>query len=193
VITKSTLLILGAGASKPYGMPLGAELRDDVLHAYNNFAYRQVLSKLRASDSDFEDFAKDLATSGFSSVDAFLEERSKWTTIGKAAMAFCLLISEYKTRHKLFPPQQPKDHWYQTLWSHMRTPTWSALKKQSLCIVTFNYDRSLEHYLTQVISNHYAIKSATAVASLPIITCARFARAVQRCNVRESDYRCDAR
>lgn len=37
MISKKTVLILGAGASKPYGLPLGMELRDIVIK--NGYAY----------------------------------------------------------------------------------------------------------------------------------------------------------
>jgi hypothetical protein len=37
MINKKTVLVLGAGASKPYGLPLGTELRDSVIKKKNDF------------------------------------------------------------------------------------------------------------------------------------------------------------
>jgi hypothetical protein len=150
-------------------LPLGFELRDEVLRASQNFPYATVLRKRGTEDSEFGEFAQDLATSGFSSVDAFLEQRPAWTSIGKAAMALCLLSSEYHASQRLFPPTEPADHWYQVLWSQIKASGWTAFKRQPLTIVTFNYDRSLECYLARVISNNYRIKPVTAASALPII------------------------
>lgn len=169
MITRNTTIILGAGASKPYGFPLGFELRDEILKAKKKFEYTYLLENAGISATDHEQFSNDLATSGFSSVDAFLEQRPKWTNIGKSAMAICLLAAEINKKSRLFPPKQPKDHWYQVLWSQLKAPSLQAFKKQPLNIVTFNYDRSLEHYLVQVISNNYSIKPRTAINLLPII------------------------
>jgi hypothetical protein len=72
----------------------------------------------------------------------------------------------------LFPPNQPKDHWYETLWSHLKTPTWTTFKKNQIAIITFNYDRSLEHYLVTLLCNQYKIRPATAtngLISLPFL------------------------
>ena len=169
MITTRTVLVLGAGASKPYGLPLGSELRDEVLRAAQNVAYKLHLRRYGLSKTDFEKFAEDLATSGFSSVDAFLEQRPEWTNIGKLAMALSLLSSEYGAIRRLFPPHQPKDHWYEVLWSYLKASSWQSFKKQPLSIVTFNYDRSLEHYLVQIMCNNYSVKPHSAVAGLPIL------------------------
>lgn len=169
MITRRTVIILGAGASKPYGLPLGPELRDDVVRLCGELGYSLVLKSRGGSAADITEFAKDLATSGFSSVDAFLEQRPRWLQLGKVAMALSLLAGEFKTAGRLFPPNQPRDHWYQVLWGAIQAPTYTAFREQPLAIVTFNYDRSLEHYLANVLSNHYAVTPAVAAASLPLL------------------------
>lgn len=167
MIENRAVLVLGAGASKPYGLPLGSELRDEVLRASTDLDLRARLGG--NYDSQLQDFCASLAQSGFSSVDAFLEQRPEWTDIGKSAMALCLLAAERQAKDKLFPPHQPKDHWYEVLWSCLRAPSWSAFKRQPLTVVTFNYDRSLEHYLARVLTNNYSIKPETARAALPVL------------------------
>ena len=145
MLDKRTVLVLGAGASKPYGLPLGFELRDAVLGESTSVAFRTREGSSSGSRQEFQAFCRDLAESGSSSVDAYLEQRPTWTEIGKSAMALCLLSSECKAKDRLFPPNQPKDHWYEVLWSCLRAPSWHAFKAQPVSIVTFNYDRSLEH------------------------------------------------
>lgn len=169
MITKRTVLILGAGASKPYGFPLGSELRDEVIKITSNFFYGPVFETRGVLRTDISRFATELSQSGFSSADAFLEKRPEWMLIGKAAMAFSLLATERESRGRVFPPKQPRDHWYETLWSFIKAPTLREFKAQPLTIVTFNYDRSLEHYLTHILSNNYDIQLALAAKSLPVI------------------------
>ena len=46
----------------------------------------------------------------------------------------------------LFPPRAPSDHWYALLANQLEIGT-DRFGENKLSIVTFNYDRSLEHYL----------------------------------------------
>jgi hypothetical protein len=166
MIVKDTVLILGAGASKPYGFPLGAELRDEVIRAKNKIELDYLNGdwefKLR-----YPIFAGELRTSGYSSVDAFLENRSEWIKIGKLAIAHKLILYEQKAR--VFPPNQPRDHWYECLWQKLSAPSWNQFKKNRITIISFNYDRSLEHYLSGIIWNNFKIVQSTAEKALPII------------------------
>lgn len=166
MINQKTVLILGAGASKPYGLPLGMELRDSVIRAKDNFAIFQRALGIEFSRDEYSEFTTELAHSGFSSVDAFLEENDKWLEIGKAAIALNLLKDEISSKNNLFPPKQPKDHWYEVLWSYLKAPSWALFKKNQISIITFNYDRSIEHYLVTLLSNNYKIKPATAMRGL---------------------------
>ena len=169
MIKHKTVLILGAGASKPYSLPLGQELRDDVIKGADKIGLLSTLSRVPISQDEFASFATDLSESGFPSVDAFLEHRQKWIPIGKAAIALCLLRSEAKSREKLFPPHQPKDHWYEALWARLRAPSWQGFKQNPWHVITFNYDRSLEHYLVRVLCNNYCLKPHTVCSQLPIL------------------------
>ncbi len=166
MINKKTVLVLGAGASKPYGLPLGIELRDSVIRTNNDFSIFQRALGIDFSQDKYIEFTKALAYSGFSSVDAFLEENDKWLEIGKAAIALNLLRDEVNSINSLFPPMQPKDHWYETLWSHLKAPSWIAFNRNQLTIITFNYDRSLEHYLVTLLCSNYGIQPDIATQGL---------------------------
>jgi len=164
MIEEKTVLILGAGASKPYGFPLGYELRDK---AIKESVLGDVLDFLDMPLDHYYKFTEELAHSGHSSIDAFLEEREQWLDVGKLAIVYRLL--DYERRCSLFPPSQPKDHWYETLWHKMSANSWNRFKKNEINIITFNYDRSLEHYLGNILNNNFHIKIETAVKALPII------------------------
>ena len=156
MITTPTVMILGAGASCPYGFPLGRDLRNQICRMGDaeqddlqfNPDERRLFEKLRST----------LSTSGHSSVDAFLETRQELVEIGKIAIAF--QISRLEDESKLFPPTAPTDSWYESLANLVLPPTlrglgWGDYSKNlsSLKIITFNYDRSLERYLTTVANN----------------------------------------
>jgi hypothetical protein len=163
MIAKHTVLVLGAGASKPYGFPSGQELRDSVILQDHEIWRHETTLSLGFSKDSYKAFIEDLSHSGFASVDAFLEESESSKGIGKAAIALQLLTAERRCKSKLFPPVQPKDHWYETLWRHLRASSWSSFKNNPVSIVTFNYDRSLEHYLATIASRNYGVSFATAM------------------------------
>jgi hypothetical protein len=160
----STVVILGAGASKPYGLPLGRELRDLVLKIPTHDPTTKLLKRFNISDEDFKNFKADLQTSASPTVDAFLEKRPSWMKIGKIATAIALDGKEKE--EKLFPPNQPKDHWYEALWHSLQCASWSALKKKKVRVITFNYDRTLECYLCGVIENNFKISRSKAAGWL---------------------------
>ena len=148
------VLILGAGASAPYGLPIGIALRDYILKLPPD-SYSRYLDELGIQQPQFREFLTQFSRSGFLSIDAFLEERSRWMKIGKFAIAFTLINHEH-TR-KLFPPYAPKDHWFNALWLKLKKKTWNEVKQTTLRIVTFNYDRCLEYYLARVIANNFGV------------------------------------
>jgi hypothetical protein len=168
MIRDRTVIILGAGASRPYGFPSAHELRDEVVRTSGVAGTH--IHELGFDYGQYGKFVVDLTESGYESVDAFLEDRQKYVEIGKAAIALNMLRFEIGSR--LFPPKQPKDHWYEVLWYKMKAPTCASFKKNALAVVTFNYDRSLEHYLATVACNNYGVKLVTAaqgLRSLPIL------------------------
>lgn len=81
-------------------------------------------------------------------------------------MAINLLKIESETINNLFPPNQPKDHWYEALWQRLKAPSWNEFKKNTIAIITFNYDRSFEHYFVTILRNQYNISRETAANGL---------------------------
>lgn len=146
MFTEKTVLILGAGASAPYGFPSGEGLVSDVV------------SGLRTGDGLFgcvrecyprelsKEFADRLVFSGTTSIDSFLEsqENKEFLDLGKSSIAAALLPRE--DEKQLFERQGP--NWYKRLLSLLvEGCPFERFSENKLSIVTFNYDRSLEHYL----------------------------------------------
>ena len=115
-----------------------------------------------------EKFVNTLRHSAYTSVDWFLEDRPEFVAIGKAAIAAVLIPSEDPKR--LFPPDATDQHWYELLLNTLDTPQ-GAFTENRLSIVTFNYDRSLEHYLLQVLTTRRGSEqlAVEALNSLDII------------------------
>jgi hypothetical protein len=100
MITVPTVFVLGAGASAPYGLPLGIQLRLDIFKNYTMDTDRSVhlfnTTKFRRPDID--KFVDALRYSGLLSVDAFLERRPEFMEIGKSMMGVELLHGEVHDR-----------------------------------------------------------------------------------------------
>lgn len=147
--TKESVLILGAGASQAYGFPSGIGLRDKICEKLQNPLYPLVLEQYGFNADEANNFASDLKHSAYASVDAFLEASPGYLQIGRFLIALILL--PYERSDRLFPPLvRAKDHWYEYLINRMDVggPGW---RKNKLTVLTFNYDRSFEHYFMTVI------------------------------------------
>jgi hypothetical protein len=146
---KRMVFVLGAGASAPYGFPLGSELRHRILTD-------SLPGNSPLHHGDFEPFKKALAESGTESVDAFLESDSarNFDQIGKWAIAEKVLQHEQHSR--LFM-DACDDHWLSYLFNMLlqgRRSTREALQLP-VSFVTFNYDRSLEYYMTTIFKTRF--------------------------------------
>ncbi len=160
MIERPTVLILGAGASAPYGFPVGDELLHDIdgllrKSPDDEQSLPGYLRDLGYARDDQLDFARRLVCSGEPSVDAFLESNSKDEEIGKASIAFALMQKEHHqnliddAHHKA-----KQGAWYKYLRNVLRASR-EDLPRNQLSVVTYNYDRSLEEYLYRCFSNTY--------------------------------------
>lgn len=155
MITEPTVLILGAGASKPYGFPTGMELKKMVLDEICQTRNNDLFEELGFSIKDRQLFSDALRRSGKASVDAFLEHRREYLELGKAAISRCLIPCEdeltlYSDR-TLF---EIDENWYQYIFNRMNS-SFDDFSDNNISFITFNYDRSLEHYLFTCLLNSY--------------------------------------
>jgi len=189
MIKKKTVLILGAGASKPFGFPLGKGLRDEIVDVYNprkvpsdelKLLMDAVSSCDIASDPDIiEQFRRALFGSLQTSVDAFLEHRFKeFEVVGKRAIAATLLRYEQPARLAYMRGRDQYDkefipNWHELLFDALTTETsFEDFSKNQLSIVTFNYDRSLEFHLFDALQNSYGKSDkecADKLNAIPIV------------------------
>jgi SIR2-like domain len=152
-----TTLVLGAGASVDYGFPTGAELVTKILNGLES-RDRGIALLLHGLGHDWPEvkaFAATLARSGTPSVDAFLEQRKDLRQLGKRAIASALLPLE-GDEGPLFS-RSSASNWYQYLFGRL-VSKWTQLSPGDLSVVTFNYDRSLEHYLHVALRNFFGAR-----------------------------------
>ncbi len=100
------------------------------------------------------------------SVDAFLEHRPEYLQIGKLSIALCIMAHEHEK--KLFNAQR---NWYDYLRIKLNS-SFDEFGDNKLSIITFNYDRSIEHYLLMVLKHTYgksAEQCAEQINKIPII------------------------
>ena len=167
MITRSVVLVLGAGASRPYGFPLAGELLRTAINLEG-----EALSMLRRagfSDEHTATFTQQLNSSQLPSIDAFLEYRPEFTDVGKALIAYYLVSHEHPS-YLLAP--EGGHHWYQYLYHQMKTPILEDFAKNRLAVVTFNYDRSFEFYLTTALSATHGVDSPSVqniLNSIPVV------------------------
>src|SRR6266498_1227589 len=108
MIEKPTVLILGAGASEPYGFPTGGELQDEIIDGCQreDSPIWGHLSNLAFTSLAIQDFGKQLLHAKRPSVDRFLESRENpYLRIGTAAIVSALIpkedpsiVSKYRIR-----------------------------------------------------------------------------------------------
>jgi len=168
VIETPTTLVLGAGASVAYGLPLNSELTSKLyrLSSSSEFGHRALITA-GFGTAEITGFSEEFRASQALSIDDFLTHRIDYSRIGKAAIA--AIIREHESVGGLLQRPSVEDHWYMYLWGRLTDDaSFEALNRNRLTVVTFNYDRSLEQYLT------YAMG-------------ARFKRAPEECSQRLSE------
>lgn len=170
MIMDPTVLILGAGASKPFGYPLGRELLLTIkkeLSYPESHPLKKALIGLGINEKHIYDFRSELTYADPPSVDAFLEDRRDYIDIGKLAMAICLIRCEKDlTLFNIHCEPAQHDSWYRYLMDKMHALDLDEFKHNKLSIITFNYDRSLEHYLFTTLKHRLNISDDNCASTL---------------------------
>lgn len=185
MIYTPTTLVLGAGASMPYGFPSGRKLIELIITM--NLSERNKFVQLGINSELLIEFQKDLMQADSLSIDEFLETRHEdYLEIGKSCIAYLLIQKEYSdTLFRRWKGPEDEDHaekWYYYLMDELTTfvddngatksITLDQFSDNKLSVVTFNYDRSLEHYFFTTLSKRFNAPKAdvaNVVQKIPII------------------------
>jgi hypothetical protein len=143
--TAKTLFVLGAGASKPFRFPVGADLRLQIISEPKVAWY---LRQCGYSETACNQFIEEFKRSGFS-IDAFLARRAQFDEIGRVAISAALLPREEDDALYLVDGKPGCSDWYQSLWLKLVGDSTCAaeFRNRQFKSISFNYDRSLERYL----------------------------------------------
>lgn len=165
MLRNKTTLVLGAGSSLGMGYPTGAGLRTAILELADPERLQfSIQAGLFSPDGvALREFIDAFRMSQMYSIDSFLARRPQFTEIGKRAIAAVLLERE---RASQLDRSTHKDGWMQYLWNKFGAATWDELDFSCLRVVTFNYDRSLEHYLLQAICHSHGVAQDDALKKL---------------------------
>lgn len=173
MIEKRTVFILGAGASKPYGLPTANELRRDIIQNFRK-RYGDHLIAQRETEKErvrrgypmtheAEEFRQVFdGPNDMESIDLFLSRQPRFREIGKLAILLSILCHERENRFA--KAKEPNHDWYSLLYDRMTREAVSKdgyreFGRNKVAFITFNYDRSLEHFLFRSL---HSFEDATA-------------------------------
>jgi hypothetical protein len=169
LITENTIFILGAGASKPYGYPTALELREEIITNYLSIYKRFISDNYQNSDFDNHPYIKKLThlidtfkKSSTSSIDLFLSRNNSFYEIGKQVISFILANYEMESKFREDIIDRKYD-WYFALYNLLtkdivKSDDITKFNDNKISIVTFNYDRSFEHFLHESLLNSFISK-----------------------------------
>jgi len=109
-------------------------------------------------------FRDALQRSGRPSVDVFLEYQRDFLPLGKTAIA--ALLTPFESEASLFATAPS---WYSYLFTHLG-PSLDDVRQSKLSVVTFNYDRSFEHYLFTALQNAFKLPTAEVLKHVDLGT-----------------------
>ena len=161
MITKETIFILGAGASAPYGYPTAKGLREFIIREfrkqYSEFLRdkRKIFEEdIKAAINKFSYLIQSFKQSSTKSFDLFLSRnKENYYDDGKFILAWCILYFEMISKFNE-DIEIPETDWYTYLFNEMtsemtKSTDLEKYKENRLKIITFNYDRSLEEFLSE--------------------------------------------
>lgn len=187
MIEKRTVFILGAGASCPYGFPTARGLREMIIGGFVS-AYGRLLDERKKlgleginKSCPHPVAAGNLVTrfkeSSTESIDLFLSRHPQCQEIGKTAICLSILEAERLSHFRENVKDATKD-WYFHLFNKLTRELtgkddYQEFAKNNIAFVTFNYDRSLEHFLfTSLLHSFEGANAANVceqICQVPII------------------------
>lgn len=168
MIAKKTLFLLGAGASQPYGMPLGSQLRKDIIQGFIPRLKTLLSQKFQRSDMSIQlsleglkayEFVRDFKDSHNKSIDLFLSRHTEYFDVGKLAITITILDYEHKILGNYNKLETDED-WYNYIFHEMtkemvHVADFDKLLNNYIKFLTFNYDRTLEFFLSKFYFNSF--------------------------------------
>lgn len=185
MIRQSTVFVLGAGASEPYGFPSGMKLAEEVCHHLEKRNHELGAAlRLHCHDAVVAALPVEFRRSGQYSLDAFVERRHEFRDVVKLAIVRSLIPCENDVTliaprsSEIVPtpngpaPRPPDRDWYRYLLTKIITTKAEGFHENQLRVVTFNFDRSFERRLFIGLKANYNLDDAAAATlaeSIPVL------------------------
>jgi hypothetical protein len=161
---QNVVFVLGAGASCPYGFPSGKDLREQIIDHHvadceNYLSGKRIQGLIPAALEKANQFVKTFDKAPTKSIDLFLAWNPEFSEDGRRAIVFRILAAERASGFGQHSRERDQD-WYSWLFMQMtdelvKKDDYSRFSENDLSIITFNYDRSLEHFLYESLSNSF--------------------------------------
>lgn len=172
----ATTFVVGAGASKPYNLPTGRELKVMAVRflTSNEDICRLIRTSLRMKDSALDahylnGFREQLESHPGDSIDEFLEDRRREkdvVMVGKTVIA--ALVGKAIKSHR---EPNPYEDWLRYVVTRMRigsdSPDTFVERNYQTRFVTFNFDTFIENKLPRFIHQTYGSPSIRTF--LPVV------------------------
>ncbi len=144
MISKNTVIVLGAGASNTVNFPTNPQLVDRICETFKQTnGHYQTARDAGFDEGLIENFRKSLFESQQPSIDSYLNLQRGYLDIGRFAVATEIL--SWENHDSLMNVGRTK--WYRKFVHALGTaPADAQVSAQKLSIINFNYDRSLEHF-----------------------------------------------
>lgn len=163
MIEEPTTLVLGAGASVAYGFPTGFELKKQICSLLSKETYNhnnppeqiRKLTKMGFQTEKIFSFCDYFAKSPIPTIDEFITRNPFYSNLAKAAIVLVLASCENET---IFALKSPSDSWYHHLFNVMLEGTehHTFFTTNKIKFITYNYDRSLEHFFYYSLKNTFS-------------------------------------
>lgn len=165
MVKEPTVFILGAGASCPYGFPTGKELRTEIIKHFVDDCKSWL--RHRGEDQKIIDieaakaahFVEAFQESHTRSIDLFIGRNPEFQFQGTLAIAFRIISAEHNSKFGEDIRDQQRD-WYFRLFELLtdklvKKDDYKSFCENKVSFITFNYDRSLEHFLYGSLCNSF--------------------------------------
>ena len=151
--------IIGAGASVDYGLPTGAQLRNNIIESTSSVDEIKQYSFEDFDEQRYNNFCRKFQESGISSIDKFLNTNPHFIYEGKIAITLLIKKIELQCITNIYVNSDT--NWilylYNRMTANISTPdNIDELKDHGFYFCTFNYDRILDFALSNFIYNSFS-------------------------------------
>ncbi|MFA5424479.1 MAG: hypothetical protein WC374_11550 [Phycisphaerae bacterium] len=169
MISDKVVFVLGAGASIPFGFPSGESLVDQILKikkedvASYGRKCEDIMKEMNFDNNLMIQLQKVLRRSQINSIDSFLAQPKNQQFVDLGRLLIAAQLIPHENTDTLFTKRSGSDgNWYNLVWNNLSDyqSMEEFLESLSLTFITFNYDRSFEHYFYTVLKTRFDTDSS---------------------------------